>query len=160
MTLNFTTMAQARAGFKDLLDSAVAGQPATVNRDRHTIAAVDAARLAHALRTLIPCEAYLESDSDGWSFYIDGLPISAYGDAIDDVLNNAVDALRDYADLWETDLKSAPNHAENWSLVQLVALSSDIELRKWITGQHNNPDRSEAGQNQTKPNNPQRIEPQ
>lgn len=83
LALNFTTTAAARAGFKDLLDTAVAGLPATVTRDRHTVAAVDSTRLGRELRLLVPCEAHLGESGEGWSFSIEGLPISAEGDTID-----------------------------------------------------------------------------
>lgn len=43
-----------------------------------------------------------------------------------------VDALRDYAEEWADRLRLAPNHADNWGLVQIVALSSDEQLRDWL----------------------------
>jgi hypothetical protein len=45
-----------------------------------------------------------------------------------------VEALREYAQDWQDRLLNAPNHRENWGLVQLVELSTDEELRTWLNG--------------------------
>jgi hypothetical protein len=45
-----------------------------------------------------------------------------------------IDALREYADDWQDHLYNVPNHADNWGLVHLIALSSDDQLREWLTG--------------------------
>ena len=43
-----------------------------------------------------------------------------------------VDALREYSNDWQDHLLDAPNHRENWGLVQLIALSDDDQLRAWL----------------------------
>jgi hypothetical protein len=43
-------------------------------------------------------------------------------------------ALREYAEDWQDHLLHAANHRENWGLVQLITLSSDEQLREWLTG--------------------------
>jgi hypothetical protein len=43
-------------------------------------------------------------------------------------------ALREYAEDWQDRLLHAPNHRDNWALVQLITLSSDEQLREWLTG--------------------------
>ncbi|WP_431927398.1 hypothetical protein [Nonomuraea jabiensis] len=45
-----------------------------------------------------------------------------------------VDALREYAEDWQDRLLDAPNHRENWGLVQLISLSDDDQLREWLVG--------------------------
>ncbi|WP_218189266.1 hypothetical protein [Tersicoccus phoenicis] len=42
-------------------------------------------------------------------------------------------ALRDYAEAWIDRLRTAPNHEQNWGLVQLITLSSDDQLASWLT---------------------------
>jgi hypothetical protein len=43
-------------------------------------------------------------------------------------------ALREYAEDWQDRLLDAPNHANNWALVQLITLSSEVQLREWLVG--------------------------
>lgn len=57
-------------------------------------------------------------------------PSTELGDALTDF----VDALRDYAEDSEDHLHAAPNHRENWALVQLIDLSTDQQLAAWLTG--------------------------
>lgn len=45
-----------------------------------------------------------------------------------------VDALREYAEDWQDRLLDAPDHGENWGLVQLISLSDDDQLREWLVG--------------------------
>jgi hypothetical protein len=46
-----------------------------------------------------------------------------------------VEALRESAADWEDPLLDAPNHRDNWALVQLVTLSDDDDLRSWLVGE-------------------------
>ncbi len=66
--------------------------------------------------------------------FIPGLPLPAHGDTLDDALTDMIEALREYAHDWQDRLLNAPNHRDNWGLVQLVELSSDDELRIWLQG--------------------------
>ncbi len=61
-----------------------------------------------------------------------GLPIAADGLTFDDAADEFIDALAEYAEDWEKRLRSAPNHAANWPLVQFIRLSSRDALRDWI----------------------------
>jgi len=124
---------EARVHFKDLLDRADAGRPALVSRAGQTTAFVDAYRLRYMLSTLMP-EPHMVPEADGWSIFIPGLPIAAEGATIEDALVEFIDDLREYAEDWNEDLYLAPNHKDNWGLVQFVELSDDEDLRKWITG--------------------------
>ncbi|SEG42856.1 hypothetical protein SAMN05444920_102996 [Nonomuraea solani] len=45
-----------------------------------------------------------------------------------------IEALREYAEDWQSRLLDAPNHRENWGLVQLISLSDDEQLREWLVG--------------------------
>ena len=127
----------ARSGrehFQDLLDAAAEGRPATVTRDTQRAAVVDADRLVHMLTRLRPSGAQVVPDGDGWSVFIPGLPIAADGATLDEALDEMVDALRDYAQAWEERLRFAPNHQDNWGLVQIVGYSDDDGLKHWIVG--------------------------
>ncbi|HEX8305062.1 MAG TPA: hypothetical protein VF612_09300 [Jatrophihabitans sp.] len=133
--VHFETYSSARTHLKDLLDAAAAGRAATVRRDDETAAVVDAERLRYALTQLRPSEAVVVAEAGGWSAFVPGLPIAGDGDTFDDAVSDLVMALREYADDWNDHLLTAPNHRENWGLVQLVELSTDEQLREWVLGQ-------------------------
>jgi hypothetical protein len=66
--------------------------------------------------------------------FIPGLPIAADGATFDEAISEMVDALREYAQDWQERLLNAPNHRDNWGLVQLISLSDDEQLRSWLVG--------------------------
>ncbi|MEU2030588.1 hypothetical protein [Nocardia amamiensis] len=61
-----------------------------------------------------------------------GLPVAADGATFDKAVDEMILALREYADDWQSRLRAAPNHRENWGLVQLIGLSNDAQLRDWL----------------------------
>jgi hypothetical protein len=132
---HFATLTEGRAHFKDLFDAAESGRPASVRRDSSRAAVVDADRLRHALAALRPSRAEFVAEAGGWSIFIPGLPVAADAATVDEALRDMVEALRDYADDWTDRLLHAPNHSQNWGLVQLIALSDDHQLREWLVGE-------------------------
>ncbi|HEY5273056.1 MAG TPA: type II toxin-antitoxin system prevent-host-death family antitoxin [Acidimicrobiales bacterium] len=132
--MNVLSATDARNHFKEVLDAATDGRSTIVRRDgRDDAAIVDLARLRYALEQLLP-RADAVSEAGGWSLFIPGLPIAADAEAFDDAVEEMVEALREYAEDWTTRLRHAPNHANNWGVVQFVYLSDDAELRTWIAG--------------------------
>ncbi|MET7330144.1 prevent-host-death protein [Nonomuraea sp. NPDC005650] len=123
---------EARAHLKALLDAAERGRLATVRRESATTALVDVDRLRHHLAKGTPSRAQAVSDDGGWSIFIPGLPIAADGRTFNEAVMETVDALREYAEDWQNHLLDAPNHRENWGLVQLISLSDDDQLREWL----------------------------
>jgi predicted RNase H-like HicB family nuclease len=81
-----------------------------------------------------PSGAVVVAEAGGWSVFIPGLPVAADGSTLDEALDEMLDALREYADDWSARLRTAPNHAEQWHVVRLIALSDDDQLRAWLTG--------------------------
>ena len=132
--VHYESYTDARAHFKDLLDAAERGRVATVRRDSNTSAIVDVARLRHFLASIVPSRAQVVPEAGGWSVYIPGLPVAADGASFDEAINEMIDALREYAADWQERLLDAPNHRDNWGLVQLISLSSDDQLREWLVG--------------------------
>lgn len=132
--LHYDSYAEARTHFKDLLDAAERGQPATVRGESSTAMVVDARRLLRLLRDVYPARAQVVAEGGGWSVFIPDLPVAADGASFHEAVTEMVLALREYADDWQDHLFSVPNHEDNWGLVQLVALSSDDQLREWLTG--------------------------
>ena len=132
--VHYDSYSEARAHLKDLLDAAERGRVATVRRESASAAVLDVARLRHFLATVVPSRAQVVPESGGWSVFIPGLPIAADGPTFDAAIDEMVEALREYAEDWQDRLLDAPNHRDNWGLVQLISLSDDDQLREWLAG--------------------------
>jgi predicted RNase H-like HicB family nuclease len=132
--VHYDSYSDARAHLKDLLDAAERGRVATVRRDTASAAVLDVARLRHFLATVVPSRAQVVPEAGGWSVFIPGLPIAADGATFDEAVDEMVQALREYAEDWQDRLLDAPNHRDNWGLVQLISLSDDDQLREWLAG--------------------------
>ncbi|GAA3231915.1 prevent-host-death protein [Nonomuraea helvata] len=132
--VHFDSYTEARAHLKALLDAAERGRVATVRRDSARTAIVDVERLRHYLAAVTPSGAQTVAEDGGWSVFIPGLPIAADGRTFNEAVTEMVGALREYAEDWQDHLLDAPNHRENWGLVQLISLSDDDQLREWLVG--------------------------
>ncbi|MGH3319257.1 MAG: prevent-host-death protein [Streptosporangiaceae bacterium] len=132
--VHYESYSEARVHLKDLLDAAERGRVATVRRDDSKAAVVAAERLRHFLASVNPSRAQVVPEADGWSIFIPRLPIGADGATFDEAVAETIDALREYADDWQEYLLDAPNHRDNWGLVQLITLSDDDQLRDWLVG--------------------------
>jgi len=134
LTPHYRTLRAGREHLKDVIDAAVDGRPSSISRDNARTAALDDDRLVHFLTQVHPSGTQIIAENNGWSIFIPGLPISADGATIEEALSEMVLALRDYADAWTARLRLAPNHSENWGLVQIIEYSSDEQLKNWLTG--------------------------
>ena len=133
-TLAFDSYSEGRAHFKELLDAAESGRPALVRRDGSLSAVVDAERLRTLLTDSLAVHPSVVAEAGGWSVFLPGVPVAADGATFDQALDEMVGALREYAEDWQDHLLNAPNHRDNWALVQLVSLSEDDQLKKWLVG--------------------------
>jgi predicted RNase H-like HicB family nuclease len=133
-TTHYDSYTDARAHLKDLLDAAERGRVATVRRDAGRTAVVDVERLRASFAALRPSRAQVVAEAEGWSIFIPGLPVAADGATFDEAVAEMIDALREYAEDWQERLLDAPNHRDNWVLVQLISLSTDDQLRDWLVG--------------------------
>ena len=138
-TRHFASYTAARTHLRSLLDIAHTGRVTTLTREHETFAVVDADVLRRQLLRLQPSDAAVVADGGNWTALLPGLPVHGDGDTFDDALDDLIDALRDYAEDWSDHLLDAPNHRDNWPLVQLVELSSDEQLREWILGTDSSP---------------------
>jgi predicted RNase H-like HicB family nuclease len=132
--VHYDSYTDARNNLKSLLDAAENGQVATVRRELATTAVLDAVRLRYFLASVVPSRAQVVQEAGGWSVFIPGLPVAADGATFDEAVDEMVEALREYAQDWQDRLLPAPNHRENWGLVQLISLSDDDQLREWLVG--------------------------
>jgi len=135
--LDFPTVTAARANLKDILDAADEHLPVTVQRDGRSSAVLDAGYLLTLLVKAVPARAEVVAEADGWSVMLPGLPIVSDGPTVNAAVTEVIDALREYAEDWVTDqdLRRAVNHRGNDSVVALVHLSTDEQLRGWINGE-------------------------
>lgn len=129
---HFASYTAARSQLRTLLDAARAGRVTTLDRDDERYAVVDARVLRTTLARLQPSGAVVVAEGGGWAAVLPGLPVAGDGDTLDDALDDLIDALRDYAQDWNDRLLTAPNHQDNWALVEMVELSSDDQLRAWL----------------------------
>jgi predicted RNase H-like HicB family nuclease len=132
--VHYESYTEARNNLKNLLDAAENGMVATVRRESVTTAVLDAARLRYFLASVVPSRAQVVQESGGWSVFIPGLPVAADGETFDAAITDMIHALREYVYDWQDHLLNAPNHRDNWGLVQLIALSDDAQLREWLAG--------------------------
>ena len=131
---HFGSFTETRTHLRHVLDSAATGRVTTIQRDDARFAVVDARLLVRNLMRLRPAGAVVTAEGGGWSAVLPGLPVHGDGDTFKSAVEDLLDALRDYADDWNDRLLSAPNHRENWPVVELAKLASDDELRAWLLG--------------------------
>ena len=132
--VHYDSYSEARAHLKEVLDAAESGRLVTVRREQRQAVVLDADRLRHFLATAVPSTAQVVHEEGGWSAFIPGLPVAADGATFDEAIDELALAFREYAQDWHDRLQHAPNHSENWGIVQLVGLSDDDQLRDWLRG--------------------------
>jgi hypothetical protein len=70
----------------------------------------------------------------GWSVVFEDQPLAAQGTTRTAAIASMIDDLRLYSESWPI-LARTPEHAGNWPLAQLVAVSTDAQLAAWIERQ-------------------------
>lgn len=131
---HFDSYTQARKQFRAVLDAARLGLVTTVMRDEERFVVVAADQLRDEFAALRPANAAVVAEGGGWAVIIPGLPVHGDGDSFDDAVEDAVQALREYAEDWNLRLNRAPNHRQHRVVVELVELSTDEQLREWLVG--------------------------
>jgi hypothetical protein len=131
---HFPSATEARQKFRCVLDAAHEGVVTTITRDNERYVVVSADALGQDLRRLLPSQAVVVPEGGGWSAFIPWVPVHGDAATLDDAIDDLVEALRDYAEDWNDRLHAVPNHAQHRSLVELVELSDDEQLRNWIVG--------------------------
>lgn len=134
---HFASFTEARKQFRSVLDAAHAGLVTTVDRDKERFVVVAADHLRDELARLRPSHAVVAAEGGGWSVMLPGLPVHGDGGTFDEAIADTVLALREYAEDWNARLHTAPNHRVHRSVVELVELSTDDQLRQWLLGHAN-----------------------
>lgn len=132
---HFPSSSAARQQFKLVLDSASSGFVTTIQRESEQFVLVPAAAQREDLATLRPSRAEVVAEGGGWAVLLPGLPLHGDGETFEEAVDDAVVALREYADDWNERLRQYPNHVVNRPVVELVELSDDDQLRAWIVGE-------------------------
>jgi len=139
-TRHFESFTSARTNLRSVLDAARQGVVTTIVRDGERFVVVNAADLRGDLANLCPAKAVVSAEGGGWSAVLPdlpgrpGLPVAGEGDTFDQAIDDLVEALREYAEDWNARLYRATNHRSHRTVVELVELSSDEQLRDWILG--------------------------
>lgn len=133
-TRHFASFTAARANLRSVFDAAREGLVTTVVRGKECFVVVNAYDLRGDLSRLRPANAVVSAEGGGWSAVLPGLPVAGEGDTFDAAIDDLIEALREYAEDWNTRLYRAPNHRGHRAVVELVELSNDEQLREWILG--------------------------
>lgn len=131
---HFDSYTSARTNFRAVLDSANAGLVTTVDRDRERYLVIAGDQFREQLARLRPSNAQVLHEGGGWTVIVPGLPVHGDAETFEEAIEDAIEALREYAEDWNDRLRLAPNHADNQVEVSLVELSTDDELRSWLLG--------------------------
>lgn len=131
---HFNTYTSARQHLRAVLDAARAGLVTTVARDTERYVVMPAEQLRGDLVKLRPSNAQVLQEGGGWAVILPGLPIHGDGETFDAALDDAIVALREYAQDWNERLRLASNHAQNRPVAELVELSTDDQVRDWLLG--------------------------
>jgi predicted RNase H-like HicB family nuclease len=129
---HFDSYTEARSKLRAVLDAAHEGLVTTVTRDDERFVVQPADARGAELRRLLPSRAVVVREGGGWAALVPGVPVHGDADTFDDAIDDLVDALREYAEDWNDRLRTAPDHAAHRSLVELVELSDDAQLRAWL----------------------------
>ncbi|QLY34892.1 prevent-host-death protein [Nocardia huaxiensis] len=127
-------MNSAREHFAQMLTAAEAGNVAVVSRKGKDSALVEVGRLRWLLSHIIRAhEPQVVRENNNWVAYLPGLPLAVEESDLDTAITALIEAMREYTADWQDHLHGAPNHRKNVDFVQFVELSTDEQLREWLT---------------------------
>jgi len=113
----------ARADFKAVYDQAERGGVAVIDRrGSDPVALLRRDEMDSLLAERFPLEADVSFRDGGVSMWVPALPVHGEGADLDEAAANLADALFDYADLWDAELRHAPNHEANLGWVRRIQL--------------------------------------
>lgn len=132
--MRYDSMNNAREHFSQMLTTAEQGNLAVVSRRGKDSALVGVGRLRWLLAHIIrPHEPQVVRENGRWVAYLPGLPLAVEEPEFDTAIDALIEAMREYATDWQNHLHAAINHRGNVDFVQFVELSTDEQLREWLT---------------------------
>lgn len=127
------TSTEARTHWRDIMDASSAGIPVTISRQDSTASAVtDAEQLRRYLSQSLSPRALTYFENGVHALVLNQRGFVSEGETIEEAIDDMVSQLREYVEDWAEHFSTAPNHADNWALVQLVSLSTDEQVREWL----------------------------
>lgn len=130
----YDSMHSARQHFSQMLTTAEQGNLAVVSRKGRDSALVQVGRLRWLLAHIIRShEPQVVRENGKWVAYLPGLPLAVEEPDFDTAVNALIEAMREYTADWQDHLHAALNHRDNLDFVQFVELSTDEQLREWLT---------------------------
>ncbi|MQY26658.1 prevent-host-death protein [Nocardia aurantia] len=130
----YDSMVSARGRFSELLDIAEEGNVAVISRKGKDSALVQVGRLRWLLAHIIsPHEPQVVRENGNWVAYLPGLPLAVEEPDFETATTALIEAMREYTADWQDHLHAAVNHSGNVDFVQFVELSTDDQLREWLT---------------------------
>lgn len=136
MVTRYGSFTEARRSLKDILDAAENGAVVSIERGNRVSVVADRDRLRDYLVGTLISNVQVVADEAAWVILMPDTPFAAEGVTLDQAVDDLIDNLREYAGEWSEHFRVAPNHANNWALVQLVTLSTDDQLRDWLGTEH------------------------
>lgn len=129
---DYPSSSSARTHIKEVLDGAAEGKIVTISRDGELAAVVELSKLREYFYKTVSPRTQIEHDNGQVIVFLEGRPFVSEGANLEQALQDLILSLREYAEDWHARLSKAPNHADNWALVQLVNISTDQELLQWL----------------------------
>ncbi|MGV9662886.1 prevent-host-death protein [Nocardia niigatensis] len=130
----YNSMNSARQHFAQMLTAAEEGNVAVVSRKGKDSALVEVGRLRWLLSHIIRVhEPQVVRENNNWVAYLPGLPLAVEEPDLDTAITALIEAMREYTADWQDHLHAALNHQKNVDFVQFVELSTDEQLREWLT---------------------------
>ena len=133
--LRYAYGSSARKDFSRFLHASFDPQVVTVKVSDRTVSVVDADMFRSHLARTVPADVQVFEEDGGIAIVLPGRPFAVETSSLAESLEEMIDVLREYAADWQARLHSSRNHRDNWALVQLIELSSDVELTRWLTAE-------------------------
>jgi prevent-host-death family protein len=119
-------MSEARKDFSTLVERASRGEWQLVGRRaRAEVVLADAAEIAELLATAFPFAPEVFVEKTGVEIWLPELEVYGRGSTLAQAKDDLVEAALDLVDVWETELRAAPNQRHKCGHVRRVQLAHD-----------------------------------
>ena len=131
----YANESSARKDFSRFLHAAFDLEVVTVKDSDRIVAVVGADVFRSHLARTVPADAQVFEKDGGIAIVLPGRPFAVETSSLAESLEKMIDVLREYAADWQARLHTDPAHRNSWGVVQLIELSSDGELTRWLTAE-------------------------
>src|SRR5690606_22615455 len=114
---------EARTHWRDIMNASTQGVPVTIGRHGSAVSAVtDAGRLREYLAETLDPSALTFVENGVHVIVLNRRGFTSEGETLEDAVEDMVHQLREYAEDWGEHYSVAPNHQDNWALVQMISM--------------------------------------